>query len=686
VVAFFGCLYGGAVAVPACPPHPKRPMPRIEAILADSRPKAALTTAAIAASLERRFADVPGLSRLTWATTDNLAPGSEARWSDPDAARDTLALLQYTSGSTGDPKGVMITHGNLLHNLHVIHHVFRPHHDSVGVTWLPMYHDMGLIGGILEPLYSGNPAVLLSPTAFLQRPACWLEAISQYRGTINGGPNFAYDLCVDRITPEQRAALDLSCWEVAFTGAEPIRRQTLERFADAFAPCGFRSDAFYPCYGMAEATLLVSGGSGPGPLRSIAVDKRALDRHEACVVPENAVEAKVLVNCGSSVLDQSIAIVDPETAVRCPDGRVGEIWVTGPSVAQGYWNRPELTAQIFRACLKDSGERQFLRTGDLGFVREGELYITGRLKDLIIIRGRNHYPQDVELSVERSHAALRPGGGAAFSVERDGEERLVIVHEVAREALRGLPVDAVLLAMREAVSEQHELAADAVVLLQTGGLPKTSSGKTPRHACRAAFLDGTLNVVAQWRAAQKPVLQREDRVNGMQSNAVQPSPATPACNGKAGSDAAHVLSNGHAPLTAAAIQRWLVDWLARKLQSDPQAIAPDRSIASFGLDSLAAMELIRDAEQRLHRTMEAAMLWNFPTLEMLSRHLAEEPVALAPKSIAARADVHQPPGAACPQSPARNAAAPAGTMQFSLFYFSCDEEQVSNDKYRLLLE
>jgi acyl-CoA synthetase (AMP-forming)/AMP-acid ligase II len=415
----------------------------------------------------------------------------------------TLAFLQYTSGSTAEPKGVMLSHGNLMHNLDMTYHAFGIGPDSRVVIWLPPYHDMGLIGGILQPLYAGTPVILMSPLDFLQRPLRWLQAIARYQAAVSGGPNFAYDLCVRKSTPEQRAALDLSHWQKAFNGAEPIRAGTLTRFATAFAGSGFRPEAFYPCYGLAEATLIVSGGGKAKTPAVTTVQAAALAENHVVPVAAEAEDSLTFVSCGPALGRQEIAIVHPVALSRCPAGQVGEIWLSGPSVAQGYWQRPQDTARTFLAYTADTGEGPFLRTGDLGFLQGGELFVTGRLKDLIIIDGLNHYPQDIEVTVEQSHPLLRPGCSAAFAVNSNGREGVVVVVEVARpkqvamlqeSSAAGFTPDEIVKSVRRAVAQQHDLRLSEVVLLKAGTVPKTSSGKIQRHACRAGFLSGALEV------------------------------------------------------------------------------------------------------------------------------------------------------------------------------------------------
>jgi len=503
ISAYFGCLYAGVVAVPAYPPRINRPIPRIQGIVADSQAKFALTTSDIYENLERRFEHTPDLEALKWLNTQHLPPGSESAWRQPQINSNSLAFLQYTSGSTSQPKGVMVSHANLLYNLKQIRTGFCIDDcfqaDPTGVSWLPTYHDMGLIGGILEAIYVEVSMVLLSPLAFLQRPFRWLQAISRYKARISGGPNFAYDICVEKVRPEQIETLDLSCWTLAFSGAEPIRVDTIERFTQTFAPVGFSAQAFYPCYGLAEATLIVSGGNGPGLPEVLPVHRHALEQGYAEHSEPGKPDTLSLVDCGKPILDEQIIIAHPEQLTRCLDGTIGEIWISGGNVAQGYWNRPEDTRRMFQAYLVDTEEGPFLRTGDLGFILDGQLYVTGRLKDMIIIRGSNHYPQDIEQTVEKSHSACQVGGGAVFSISIEGNEELVVVQEVTRQA-RNSDMSAVFRAIRSAISEYHDLQVFAIVLIRPLTIPKTSSGKIQRHAARNSFLHGNLEVIEEWRA------------------------------------------------------------------------------------------------------------------------------------------------------------------------------------------
>ena len=500
IAAFFGCLYAGVVAVPVYPPR-QRTLPRLLAILADAQAQVILTTTAIQSTVEL-LDQVPAVRQVHWLVTDSNTDSRAESWRMPVVTADTLALLQYTSGSTGTSKGVMLSHGHLLHNQRLIQQAMGQTEHSIVCGWLPLYHDMGLIGNVFQPLFVGAPCILMSPIHFLQQPWRWLQAISRFHATTSGGPNFAYDLCVRKTTPEQRATLDLSSWRVAFNGAEPIHADTLERFAVAFEPCGFRREAFYPCYGLAEATLLVAGGDWTAlpVVRTFA--GVTLEQHRAVRAGAGEKGVRTLISCGRTWLGQQIVIADPESLTRCSAGQVGEIWVKGDSVALGYWNRPEETEVTFRARLADSSDGPFLRTGDLGFLQDDELFVTGRLKDLLIIRGRNHYPQDIELTVQQSHTSLRPGCGAAFAIEVGNEERLVVVQEV--ELRQQTNLDEVAFAIRQAVAEAHEVHLYATLLIRPGSLPKTSSGKIQRHACRTRFLVGDLEVVGEWREGTAP--------------------------------------------------------------------------------------------------------------------------------------------------------------------------------------
>jgi natural product biosynthesis luciferase-like monooxygenase protein/FkbM family methyltransferase len=561
IAAFFGCLYAGAVAVPVYPPTSRRSLPRLWSIIKDAHPRVALTTDQIFSTLLGQ----PDLQELLWVTTDALDIGIAGQCRSEPLPGESLAFIQYTSGSTSTPKGVMLTHDNLLHNQRMIQIAFEQTEQSIILGWLPLYHDMGLIGNVLQSMYCGARCVLMSPLSFMQRPSRWLQAISRYRATTSGGPNFAYDLCVRKIGPEERAELDLRSWTVAFNGAEPIRTGTLDRFVAAFEPCGFRREAFFPCYGLAEATLFVSGGLKSAPPVVTTVKRSALETNEVVAAGDGDVDATTLVGSGHNWLNQEIRIVDPVSLSDCHPGAIGEIWVAGPHIAESYWNRSEETAATLKAYIADTGP--FLRTGDLGFMQSGELFVTGRAKDLIIIRGRNYFPQDIELTTENSHAGLRAGGGAAFSVNEAGEERLVVLHEVDRH--HNADLTDVIGAIRRAIAEEYELQVYAVALLKAGSLPKTSSGKIQRHACRASFLKGEFEALASWRA-------------NVETSDVSSDKALP--------------SDLDQSPDQSAIEEWLVNALATRLGVDPSEIQSHRPVTYYGVDSLMAVELMHTME------------------------------------------------------------------------------------------
>ncbi len=473
VTAFFGCLFAGIIPVPAYPPDlakPERGLAKLHKIATDCGARLALTTSDFLGALEHI---APAGVRCLASDACDSALG--ASWQPPAITRETVALLQYTSGSTGAPKGVVLRHRQIFANELSIDAGMGPVKTLVG--WLPVFHDMGL-GNVLQGMCAASGLVLMSPLAFLKRPARWLEAISHYRATTSGGPNFAYDLCVRRVTDEERAPLDLRSWEVAFCGAEQVRDVTLQRFSAAFEAQGFSRSAFYPCYGLAEATLFVTGvqrGSAP---KNRAFRTSALDRGEVIVeTSEAGDDRRVLVSCGRPSPTEEVRIVDPER--RTPTPGVGEIWVRGPGVASGYWGRDD--DGVFGARLAD-GDGPFLRTGDLGFLHEGELYVAGRRKDMIILSGRNLFPQDLEATVEAASPSIRKGCCAAFSIDHDGGERLVIVAE--HDGTAGPDVAR---AIKQAIFEHHQAPTFDVVFVDKGAIPKTSSGKLERYACRQAY-------------------------------------------------------------------------------------------------------------------------------------------------------------------------------------------------------
>ncbi|CAC5343868.1 MULTISPECIES: fatty acyl-AMP ligase [Planktothrix] len=510
IAAFFGCLYAGAIAVTDNPPVSPQAIVKLQTRLESSQCRAILSTKALIEQLKIQFSvekeeETRRGTSLRWVATDDLlAQNLAIDWQEPPINGDTVAFLQYTSGSTGTPKGVIVTHGNVLHNSAIIYKAFGHHNNSKGLIWLPLFHDMGLIGGVVQPLYGSFPVTLMSPVALVQKPFRWLEAISEYQATTSGGPNFAYDLVCRTATPEKLEQLDLSSWDVAFSGAEPVRWDTLKRFAEIFGPCGFKPEAFYPCYGMAETTLFISGGHKHQTPNILWVDPVALEHNQVIQTQETSLannpqsrKTRSLVSCGFPWLADEVMIVDPQELTPRDADQVGEILVSGKGVGLGYWDKPEDTETTFRVYVEGRGP--YLRTGDLGFLQDGELYITGRIKDMMILWGRNRYPQEIEATLDTCHPAIRAGHSAAFSVETELGEQLIIAAEIERRYLRNLNVEEVVNAIRQAIAEQNTVDVFAIVLLKTTTIPKTTSGKIQRRACRTKFLEGSLDSVGQWR-------------------------------------------------------------------------------------------------------------------------------------------------------------------------------------------
>jgi 8-amino-7-oxononanoate synthase len=604
IAAFFGALYAGCVAAPAHPPR-VRTLERFRALTGDADAAAVLSTAPTIAHVKTMNGGTAG---TRWIATDDLANANAHCWTEYDPDPDSLAMLQYTSGSTSRPKGVMLSHANLLANTRAIGSAFKVGRDTKAVFWLPACHDMGLIGGVLAPACYGIPNVIIAPTMFVQNPFLWLDTISRTHATVSGGPNFAYDLCVRKITAEQRAVLDLSSWSVAFIGAETVDPATLARFAEAFAPCGFRPTSFYPCYGLAEATLMVTGPTSGSGAKVRAFRDDALAHNIVVPLADDAPGARHLVGCGAPVGSLRVAIVAPETHELAGAERVGEVWVAGDSIGKGYWRNPGKSAATFHARLRANGDDPFLRTGDLGFMHEQQLYITGRIDDLIIVRGLNHHPQDIEATARESHPRLAAGLGAAFAFDEHGVQRLVLVHEVVRDGSVDLPV--VIEALRTAVLEEHGLALDAVVLIRCGTIAKTASGKIQRRATCAAFRGGVLKYLAHYRTPS------------WLATAILGSPSIPPANSTA---------------LAAVCQHALA--MSGTGLAD---VTPETPIATLGLDSLQHVELVAALDKSFGRHLPDTVYNQATTLGDLAaavqKHLIDCPYSDVPASAIAAED------------------------------------------------
>jgi acyl-CoA synthetase (AMP-forming)/AMP-acid ligase II len=499
VAALFGCFYAGAIAVPVPVPIPSRAFERAPAIAEDARPALGLTLASIAADLDEADATLRGIA---WIATDDRMVGGGVL----AAAADAIALLQYSSGTTGRPRGVALSHANLLHNLAAMVQAVSPQAGDRAVSWLPMYHDMGLMGFVLFPVFAGFPAILMSPLTFLKRPIRWLQAVSTWRATLSAAPCFAYQLCLQRSSAEERAALDLSNWRIAVCGGEVVRPAVLEQFAGAFAAAGFRPQALAPAYGLAEATLLACSVAAGQGLQLLAADAPALAAGRV-EPPQDAGRTRRLAVCGHAWPGHHIAIVDPDRRVRLADGRVGEIWLRGGSVAQGYWRQPLATEETFRAVLAEDGDPTeiWLRTGDLGAIGPGGLVVTGRRKDLIIVRGVNYDPLDIEIAAAATDPCFIEGGGGAFSIETEAGEAVVLLQEVGRPAPSGFDSDAAISAVAAALTRGFGLTLHDLALLRPGTMPRTTSGKVQRHLCRQRYLAGEM---ARLDAGAHPAVAR----------------------------------------------------------------------------------------------------------------------------------------------------------------------------------
>lgn len=615
VAAYFACLTAGVVAVPAYPPRRNRNTLRLQAIANDAQAKAAISVREVTARNEELLDEAPHLKQLAWLATDEIPGDHGDQWTGPKVSPSDLAMLQYTSGSTGAPKGVMLTHANLIWNAQAIAYCFEPTRDGAGFSWLPMYHDMGLVGGVLKAMYVGRPSTLMSPVVFLQKPIRWLRGITKYRATISGGPNFAYDLCTQRITDEQLEGIDLSSWAVAFNGAEPVRAETLARFTKRFAPYGFRAGTHYPCYGMAETTLIVTGDHVGRPPVVASFDGKSLDDKLVLPVPSDQNGSRSLVGCGRVLPEEKVLIVDPKTHRRMENDKIGEIWVQSPSVAQGYWNKTDETVLTFQARLAESGEGPFLRTGDLGFLRDNQLFVTGRLKDMIIVRGVNRYPQDIEATVEKASSKVIPGEVAAFAVELNGREQLVIVAEVERT--RRPDWSDVLTAIRRDVTAQHDLPPDGVVLIRFGSIPKTSSGKIQRHACKSEFLAGNLTVVAKWLAWEEA--SDADASPAAESPAAETTIVHPAhTNGKT------------LPTPDPGVVQIVIDHVRAVGRERAKQVHLDSNIVTdLGLDSLERLQIANSLEEAFGGRFPEEVLSEIETVRQVA-HAIETYIGSTP--------------------------------------------------------
>ncbi|MEC8812753.1 MAG: AMP-binding protein [Pseudomonadota bacterium] len=606
--AFFGCLYAGCVPVPAYPPMGARDLDRLQKVAKDCDAGAIVTNQALAPVIEHWVQQLGYGDRMPCLALDQLLNQPlDSGFQPYQAQADEVAFLQYTSGSTGHPKGVEVTHGNLLANFNQILHGFFAGNERLDkledlrvVIWLPPFHDMGLIGGVLTPIFAGAQVTLMSPLTFLKRPLLWLQTLSDQKAHVSGGPNFGYQYCVRKISEEQAATLDLSNWHVAFNGAEPIQSAALDAFSERFRVSGFDAKAFLPCYGLAEASLFVAGspsGRGAQTLKA-KLDRLEQGHYEAALEQAAAATTTDLVSSGVVARGSEIKIVHPRECRECQPGEVGEIWIHSPSVARGYWNKPQFSVSVFNATIEgDDSGRHYLRSGDLGFLLDDELYVTGRIKEVIILAGRNHYPQDIERTLQSANPTFRTGGGAAFAVTIDGKEELVVLQEVSRAAADQTDYRALAAVGVKAISSRHGVTPAELVLLSGSSIPKTSSGKIQRADAKRLYQEGKLVPAHLWQAASK-------------TKAVQAGPAFDSA-----ADHLDFYDQLYGDL-----QQWVAD----KLDIDPHHIDLDVTFSELGVDSVEAVELVDRLQDRIGRVIPAIELLRYPTVQALIQHFADE--------------------------------------------------------------
>lgn len=587
IKAFIGCLYAGLISVPVSFPKPNRSLKDLERIINDATIDIVLGTEKGLSILQQGIDQ-----RLNYININEALTGKSQDWFQPPINPQAIVFLQYTSGSTGDPKGVMVSHKNLLHNLAHIYHCFGHNDQSRVFSWLPHYHDMGLVGGILQPLYGGFPVYLMSPFAFIQNPYLWLKLISKYKITTSGGPNFAYDLCIEKISNEQKNNVDLSSWDLAFTGSEVINSETLDSFSRSFKQCGFCYHSFYPCYGMAEATLMATTGKKEQSPILKTIDYMKFHDRQIVYCEAKEQGTKTMVSCGQTLSDQVLKVVDPHTRLELLDSSIGEIWLKGKSIAQGYWQKEKINQEIFGAYLDNEGP--FFRTGDLGFTHRGEVFITGRLKEMLVIRGRNYYPQDIEKTILNAHSALKLGGGAVFSGEGVANDKLVIIHEIKRKYVRHLDGVEILRCLQTVVSQEYGLNIDDLVLIKPNSLKKTSSGKTKRYLMKKLYIQDQIESL--FSSKKNTNFSMTDIQNLTYDSLIQ-------------------VSGTRQKLLLAAYTKTI---LAGFLQCDISLLDSSQSIQELGLDSVQLVDLKLKLDQVIGSEFPLEKFMELPSIEVLA--------------------------------------------------------------------
>lgn len=618
ISALLGVFYRGAVATMTAPPVSDRDRSYLRAVLQDLSASAIITSEHYKTNLteftsEHFFEDVPVL------TVEELLQSNDTQWTSPGAIQNAPCLIQYTSGSSGDPKGVVLSHANLMHNSQIILQSFFNTSKSHGVIWLPPYHDMGLIGGILQPLYGGFITTLMSPRTFLQKPVRWLRLISAKKATSSGGPNFAYDLCTKVISDSELEGLDLSSWKVAFNGAEPIQASVLDAFSKAFKPYGFSKQSFMPCYGLAESTLYVTGNLKTDPPTILPAKRKALSKNRFELGASDSSDSVDLVSCGLPYYNETIKIVNPEDGTVVRTNSIGEIWVASPSRALGYWKRLEESQATFHAQLTPSDGKVYLRTGDLGFLHRSELFVTGRLKDLIIIRGANHIPQDIERTAQQASAVLAIGKGAALAIPTTGGEVLGVINEITKEAQGGFDEASTIELVRKALFEKHHISAAVIVLVKPGQIPRTKNGKLQRNQALQMFLDGEFREVSRWQEnsdasfTSRNLSTENDSAPALEMTDAETQEAEPLN-----------LDVSDPEVLRQNILSWMAAAIAKEVSLEPSEIDPDMHFGLYGLDSISAVQVLVKFEQVFPDVeLDETLLWDYPNLNALTDYLLE---------------------------------------------------------------
>lgn len=606
IAAFFGCLYARAIAVPMTPPglaRMARTFNRLARIVEDSGSRVFITSARLRKAVEELAERVHFADSIRIICLDETDDALSRSWQELPLTAHTPGWLQYTSGSTSSPKGVIITHGNIMANLDSIAGHMRLRENIPTVSWLPPFHDMGLVGGILTPLHLGCLCVTMPPMAFLRQPLCWLRAVTHYRAQLTGGPNFAYDLCCDRIPEDRLRELDLSSLSVCYCGSEPIRLKTIRRFLERFSSAGLDPASFYPCYGLAENTLFTTGCWKNDGDFTVFLDKQEYAAGRIRFLQERHADAMPLLSCGTAGRNNDVRIVDPQTCREVEEKELGEIWIRGTCVSPGYWEQPEATKTVLHAVLAGSGEGPFLRTGDMGFMSGGHLFVSGRCKEMIILNGRNFFPQDLEECVLQNVPGLEQNGAAAFGIDSDAGERLVMVFETRLPATAH---EATLAAIRRSLSEEFDISPCAVVLCKRHGVPKTTSGKIQQSLCRHLYLHGELPVLAEWRE--------------------EPRAGAPAWT--------RPPQEQDAPASREAWQNWLRDGLSARLGLSPDSVGLHTPFSSLGMGSATAVALTGELQQACGRPLPATLFYDHADIASLASFMAgdlsdEAPVARA---------------------------------------------------------